>query len=257
MFNIRGTGLRELHREEINPQQSVLSQRRDPDQYPEVTYTGRLFESFRLYRDWNFGRYTLPRLPQPTDLPNEFLAEDFRNLGLVLNNLRGDASAKRALLDNVRVFYEGANDIDVSIVAGTVQVFLEERSGSNRNFTIPATRLSDGTLRWISLLAILLSPSPPTLACIEAPEIGLHPDMIPTLAKLLVDASQRMQLMVTTHSEALVDALSGTPESVVVVEKEGGATHMRRLDKDALGVWLEKYTLGQLWRKGELGGNRW
>lgn len=256
MFNIQGTK-RELHREEVNPQQSVLSQRRDPDQYPEVTYAGRLFESFRLYRDWNFGRYTLPRLPQPTDLPNEHLAEDFRNLGLILNNLRRDPTAKRALLENVKTFYDGADDVGVNITAGTVQVVLEERGGSNRDFTIPATRLSDGTLRWLSLLAILLSPAPPALACIEEPEIGLHPDMIPPLAKLLGDASERMQLIVTTHSDALVDALSETPESIVVVEKEAGATNMKRLDRNGLGVWLEKYTLGQLWRKGEIGGNRW
>lgn len=183
-------------------------------------------------------------------MPNDFLSEDARNLGLVLNYLRQDTSVKRTLLTNLRKFAQDAEDIDVSIRGGTVQVFLQER-----NAVIPATRLSDGTLRWISLLAILLHPSPPPLVCIEEPELGLHPDLMPRIVELLRDASQRTQLIVTTHSDTLVDALTQWPDSVIVCEKISGATQSKRLDRDSLKVWLEKYTLGQLWRKGEIGGN--
>ena len=66
-----------------------------------------------------------------------------------------------------------------------------------------------------------------------------------------------MQLIVTTHSDSLVDALSDTPESVVVCEKVDGATQFKRLDRKRLGVWLKNYSLGTLWRSGEIGGNRW
>ena len=85
--------------------------------------------------------------------------------------------------------------------------------------------------------------------------MGLHPDVIPQLAKLLVAASQRSQIIVTTHSDILVDALSETPEAVVICEKVDGATQLRRLDADDLKVWLEKYRLGELWTSGQLGGN--
>ena len=85
--------------------------------------------------------------------------------------------------------------------------------------------------------------------------MGLHPDVIPKLAKLLVEASERSQIFVTTHSDILVDALSDTPEAVVICEKVDGATQLRRLDKDELQVWLEKYRLGELWTSGHLGGN--
>lgn len=61
----------------------------------------------------------------------------------------------------------------------------------------------------------------------------------------------------TTHSRMLVDALSGAPESIVVCSKENGETRMERLNADDLKEWLEKYTLGDLWNKGEIGGNRW
>ena len=71
------------------------------------------------------------------------------------------------------------------------------------------------------------------------------------------EASERCQLIVTTHSDVLVDALTDIPESVVVCEKKEGQTTMRRLEKDALSEWLERYQLGQLWASGSIGGNRW
>ena len=104
---------------------------------------------------------------------------------------------------------------------------------------------------------MLLNPTPPPLICLEEPEIGLHPDIMPTLADLLREASARTQLIVTTHSDALVDALTQTPDAVLVCEKTNAATTLKRLDRDTLSIWLKDYTLGQLWRSGEIGGNRW
>jgi predicted ATPase len=78
------------------------------------------------------------------------------------------------------------------------------------------------------------------------------------VAELLRDAAERSQLIVTTHSEALIDALSGQPEAVVVCERDfDNATSFRRLAQADLSRWLERYRLGELWRKGEIGGNRW
>jgi predicted ATPase len=138
------------------------------------------------------------------------------------------------------------------VEGGSVQVFFTEG-----DFSIPATRLSDGTLRYLCLLAILCDPTPPPLICIEEPELGLHPDILPKMADLLVAASERTQLIVTTHSDILVDALTERPETVVVCEKHDGQTEMRRLKKDELAKWLDKYRLGQLWIDGQLGGTRW
>ncbi|MGC2498738.1 MAG: hypothetical protein WA374_13420, partial [Acidobacteriaceae bacterium] len=70
-------------------------------------------------------------------------------------------------------------------------------------------------------------------------------------------ASKRMQLIVTTHSSDLVDALSDDPGAVLICEKVGGSSTVKRLDSQRLADWLERYKLGQLWRTGELGGNRW
>ncbi len=251
-LNYRNKGERQLRPEEIEPEQSILSQRKDPDHYPELTYIGEAFGRIRLYREWIFGRYTPPRLPQKADLPNDFLSEDGKNLGLILNRFRREPEAKARIIDALQKLYDGVVDFEISVEGGTVQVFFQEDS-----IIVPATRLSDGTLRYLCLLAILCHPKPPPLVCIEEPELGLHPDILPTLSDLLREASKRCQLVVTTHSDVLVDALTDTPESVVVCEKRNGRTGMRRLDKADLSDWLDRYSLGELWRKGELGGNRW
>lgn len=245
-------GRRELKKQHVKLDESILSQRRDPDIFPELTFLAQSYARIRLYREWSFGRYTAARQPQKADQPNDQLAPDGSNLGLVLNRLRRTSQVKQDLLENLQQLYAGIEDYDVSIEGGTVQVFLWE-SG----FAIPATRLSDGTLRYLCLLVILCNPKPPPLVCIEEPELGLHPDLMPTLARLLKTASERTQLVVTTHSDILIDELTDDPESVVVCEKTDGQTSMKRLESGALEAWLEKYRLGQLWTQGELGGVRW
>ncbi len=243
---------RELSPTDISFQQSILSQLKDPIQYPELTTLGMNFAGIHIYREWSFGRNSPLRLPQKADLPNLSLAEDGRNLGMVLNRLEGDWKAKKKLLTALRKLYHGIEDYYVQVEAGSVQVFLKEG-----NVPIPATRLSDGTLRYLCLIAILCHPTLPSLVCIEEPELGLHPDILPSLADLLREASERCQLIVTTHSDTLVDALTETPESIVICEKENGQTKLKRLNKGKLSHWLEQYRLGELWISGELGGNRW
>ena len=238
--------------ETLDPNQSILAQRRDPEAYPEISFLAGAYEGIRIYREWAFGRASVFRTPQAADMQGEPLQEDFSNLGLLLNHLRSVPKAKNDILAHLRDLYDGLDDFDVRIKGGTVEVFLTEG-----DFTIPARRLSDGTLRYLCLLAILCDPEPPPLICFEEPELGLHPDLLPKVADLLMDASTRTQLIVTTHSDILIDAMTGRPEDVVVFEKRDGKTEASRLDRGALAVWLDKYRLGQLWTRGEIGGTRW
>lgn len=238
--------------DEIKPYLSILAQRRGWSLYPEITSIAERYAGIRIYRDWTFGRRAMPRLALKADERNDYLLEDCSNLGLVLNRLRLDVPTKRRLIAAISLLYRGIEDFDVRIIANTVQVFLQERQ-----FSIPATRLSDGTLRFLCLLAVLCDPVPAQLICIEEPELGLHPDVLPSIVDLLKEASQRTQIIVTTHSEIIVDCLTDQPDSVVVVGRDDAGTTMQRLDQADLGEWLKEYRLGQLWSKGEIGGNRW
>ncbi len=244
---------RTLERETIEPNRSILAQRRDPEAYPELAWLAQSYEKVRIYREWAFGRNAVFREPQKADMRNDVLEEDFSNLGLFLNRLKSRfPAAKKAILNGLKDLYDGIHDFDVFVEGGTVQVFFTEG-----DFSIPATRLSDGTLRYLCLLAILCDPEPPPLICIEEPELGLHPDILPKVADLLRAASERTQLIVTTHSDILVDAMTETPEAVVVCSKQQGQTIMERLKQDDLEEWLKRYRLGQLWTMGQIGGTRW
>ena len=228
---------------------SILSQRYNSS---ELRFLASQYEKIRLYREWSFGRNTIFRTPQRADLRNDRLESDFSNLGMFLSRLRKDPVTKRALVLALQDLYEGLTDFEIVTEGGSVQIFFTEG-----DFSIPATRLSDGSLRYLCLLAILLDPAPPPLICIEEPELGLHPDLLPKIADLLVEASSRTQLVVTTHSDVLIDALSEQPESVLVCEKHEGQTRINRLDHDDISHWLKDYRLGQLWTRGEIGGTRW
>lgn len=247
-FSERRRGLR---RESVKPEESILSQVRDPESYPVLHWLQEQYEQIRLYRSWTFGPLAGVRREQSAQGRSDVLNDGGENLALVFSKIR--SRVKGELIESLRKLFEGIEDIHLTVDGGNVLLFLEESEGRE----IPATRLSDGTLRYMSLLAILLHPDPPPLVAIEEPELGLHPDILPHIAELLVSASTRTQLVVTTHSRMLVDALTDHPESIVVCSKEAGESRLERLDAEALGAWLDKYTLGDLWSKGELGGNRW
>lgn len=222
---------RPIKREELKPDQSILSQRRDPDFYPEVTWIADQFGRMRFYREWNFGRLTPTRRPQSTDLPKDFLLEDVSNLGVLLSDLLNRPDIRTRILSRVQTFYQEVEDIRIDVTGSQVRIFFHEHA---LRHAVPAERLSDGTLRYLCLLAILCHPDPPPVICLEEPELGLHPDIIPEVAKLLLEASTRTQLFVTTHSDILIDALSDTPEAVIVCEKVDGATQLQRLDSEQL-----------------------
>jgi predicted ATPase len=193
---------------------------------------------------------------QRSGFESNTLAGDSINLAQVLKAMRdrGDQAVFESLIELMRKFYEPVKDVDTELLGAYLRIMIKEDGLSSRT---PAERLSDGTLHWLVLLIILLNPAPPPVICIDEPELGLHPDIIPTLADLLVDAAKRTQLIVTTHSTALIDAFSDDPEAVCICERVEGSTAIRRLDKDRLKVWLKDYSLGHLWASGEIGGNRW
>ena len=255
VINVRAPGgqvsERQVQWDNPSLDQSVLAQRKDAYHYPELYWLGLRFQSIQTFREWTFGRYGSLRWPQRADLPENWLLPDSSNLAMVLNYIEHNSGL--VFNEHLKRFFPRFERMSTSISGGTVQFYLHE---SGFGSPVPATRLSDGTIRFIALLATLLTPTPPSLVCIEEPELGLHPDVMALLADLLVEASGRMQLVVTTHSDALVSALTNQPEAIVACERPGAATELRRLDSKRLAGWLDKYQLGDLWRMGEIGANQ-
>jgi predicted ATPase len=243
---------RELQRADIDPTQSILSQRRDPETYPELTRLADLLRRILIYRNWQFGPDSPVRVGCRADVRTDALSEGFDNLPARLAVLMGTAAVKRRLLELVGDLAPGFDDLAVVPEGGSLQLYLVEGDRS-----VPAHRLSDGTLRYLCLLAILLDPDPPPLLVIEEPELGLHPDVLPTLRDLMLDAGERTQLIVTTHSTQLVDAMTDHAGSVLVCEKRDGPSQVSRLTQAEVDRLRAHGSLGALWMSGHLGGTRW
>ncbi len=118
----------------------------------------------------------------------------------------------------------------------------------------------------MALATLLLQPNPPTTILIDEPELGLHPFAIGKLAALLQKVAVRSQVIISTQSVELLNYFE--PEDVIVVEQEAPVpgndrqrglpsprqSVFRRLEPAELSRWLEKYSLGDLWKKNVLGG---
>ncbi len=232
---------------------SVLSEIRNPTEYPALTETARMLSAVRIYRSWHVGRNSSVRHPQRTDGDPNFLEEDFSNLALVVNDLLS-RRLEPSLNDYLKRFYESYESLHPRIFGNTIELIVNEVGMSG---ALPASRLSDGTIRFIALLAILCHPEPPPLICIEEPEIAMHPDSQDLVVELLRQASERTQLIVTTHSPWLIDRLSAKPEEVVVCERDrhpADGTQFKRFTRKDLEDWLEDQPLGEVWMTGAMGG---
>jgi predicted ATPase len=116
----------------------------------------------------------------------------------------------------------------------------------------PAYDLSDGTLRFLFLMTVLASPNPPPLIAIDEPETGLHPSMFPIIAEIAANAAERTQVIFTTHSDQFLSAFRDVIPTVTVTASENGETKLRTIKDEELQYWLKDFTLGELYRSGEL-----
>jgi len=253
MLSVKGEkNRRELHRESIDPAQSILSQRRDPEAYPELTNLAVRLGRILLYREWSFGPDAAVRAACRADVRADILNESLDNLPMRMMELKRDPGTKYRIEKLLREISSDIRGFDIFPEGGTLGLFLDE---GGRIF--PSRRLSDGTIRFLCLAAILVDPAPPPLVVLEEPELGLHPDILPVIRDLLVEASTRTQLVVTTHSTQLADAMTDHAEAMLVCEKHDASTTLVRLEQAEVDRWKAEGGLGRLWMSGRLGGTRW
>ena len=114
------------------------------------------------------------------------------------------------------------------------------------------SQISDGTLRFICLATALLQPNPPSTILLDEPELGLHPYALAILAGLIQKASYRAQVIVSTQSAALIDHFQ--PEDIILVERKNDESVFSRPDTEKLKIWLEDYSLGDIWSRNIIEG---
>jgi predicted ATPase len=207
----------------LSESESVLSQLREPEQFPALAALCREFLSWRFYHRFRTDADAPLRHPQ-IGVRTFILDHDGRDLAAALQTIleNGDGPGLDAAID--RAFPGAVLRIDAE--QGRFQLGLE-MPGFQRPFD--ARELSDGTLHFLCLLAALHSPRPPSLLALNEPEASIHPDLLEPLAEMIVGVNRGSQLWITTHSQSLAEhihTLCGVRP--ICLEKVDGKTVIQR-----------------------------
>ena len=186
---------------------------------------------------------------------NEYLRQDASNLAAFLYRLKAEhPDVYQQICKTIRLAVPFFDDFVLKpqkLPTEEEQIRLLWRQ-KDSDYALWPSQLSDGSIRFICLVTALLQPDPPSTIIIDEPELGLHPYAITLLGSLLRSASKRMQVIVSTQSVPLLNEF--TVDDLVIVEREQGASIFKRLDAQDLQLWLEEYSVGELWEKNILGG---
>ena len=183
---------------------------------------------------------------------SRYLKEDGANLAPVLLRLREERTSHyRRIVDTIRLMLPFFSDFELESDHDHVLLSWSERN-SDQIFDV--SQASDGMLRMIALVTLLLQPEEdlPDMLILDEPELGLHPYAITVIGGLIRALSTKVQIIVATQSTSFVDCFD--PGDVVVVERHGRASTFRRLDTAVLSEWLNDYSVSELWEKNVIGG---
>lgn len=190
---------------------------------------------------------------------NAYLRDDARNLPAFLHALKAsdkasDVECYRRIQDTVRLVFPAFGRF--SLRPQTInpnKILLNWYAKDHAGYLFGPHQISDGTLRFMALAALLLQPVLPNVVVLDEPELGLHPSAIVLLAALVRSASKRTQVVLATQSARLVDEFK--PDQIAVLEADpDSGTRCKRLDREDLSEWLQDYSLGELWEKNLFGG---
>jgi len=186
---------------------------------------------------------------------NAYLRADASNLAAYLHKLSAEhPDIYSQIRKTVRLAVPFFDDFVLNptqLESGEEQIRLLWKQADS-DYALWPSQLSDGSIRFICLVTALLQPAPPSTIIIDEPELGLHPYAITLLGALLRSASLRMQVIISTQSVPLLNEFE--LDDVIVVEREKGESIFKRLKQENFKVWLEDYSVGELWEKNILGG---
>jgi len=189
-----------------------------------------------------------------------FLHRDAGNLAAFLKMLKEHVPYEKyykRIVQHIHRIMPQFGDFELDPLPGNRDfVLLNWSDSSGNDYLLNPHQISDGSLRFMALAALLLQPPDllPKFVVLDEPELGLHPAAIAELAGMVKIASQNAQVLLATQSTRLVDEFE--PENLVIAERdeERNCSIFRKLDTEQLTEWLERYSLSELWEKNVLGG---
>ncbi len=234
--------------EDIVADEALLAQLADPINHPVLFSFKQYLKNIKIYQDIDL---TSIRKAAVMRVERQVMPRG-ENLVSVLYNLCQGSREFKEKLDSAMYQAFGAEYKEINFppaADGQIQLALGWQSLAN---PVPASQLSDGTLRFLMLITVLGNPNAPPLIAYDEPETSLHPSMFPIIAELAKEAAQRTQVIFATQSPLFLDAFSDVEGCVTVVQNVDGKTVLKRRTGDELKRWLEHYTLGELMVTGEL-----
>jgi predicted ATPase len=222
-----------------------------PKMYRQPEELRRILSTATQYHVLDVGPRAPVKLPQPMK-PATLPGPDGEDLVSYLYYLREtERNRFDIIIDSLKAAFPDFEEMTFPPAASGMLTM----TWKDRNFTKPLAihELSEGTLRFLWLVALLQSPNLSTVTMIDEPEVSLHPELLSLLADLMREASQHTQLIVATHSDRFIRFLK--PEEVVVMDiDENGCTKTTWADQLNLDHWLADYSLDEIWQMGSLGG---
>ena len=215
-------------------------------------YIYRMLSSCKVYQFHDTSTESPIRQACPVQTTN-YLQSQGNNLSSFLVYLRDNyPEAYKRIVNYVRDVVPQFLDFYLEPVGGYVSLRWSDNSATDYRFN--AHQLSDGSIRFIALAALLLQPEEtmPNVIIIDEPELGLHPYAISQLAEMIKDASRHVQVIIATQSKDLVDSFD--IGDVSVVELDNQKTIVRKLNAKDYEQWMERYSLSELWDKNVIGG---
>jgi len=185
---------------------------------------------------------------------NRWLMPDAANLAAFLFGLRNDEGTEcyRQIISTMQLIAPFFADFDLEPALPNKRDITLNWRHKDSDQVFGPHQLSDGTLRAICLVTLLLQPNLPDLIIVDEPELGLHPSALGVVASLFKRASHHAQVLISTQSSSFLDNFG--PEDVIVADLQGRESKFSRPDLKALQAWLEDYTIGQVWEKNVIGG---
>jgi predicted ATPase len=246
--------------EEISFTETILSQIWKSSKEPGIKHIRQYLNNIMIYHDMpvddnaSLRRSSILRLERKVNSDGQNLVPVLHTLYSSDRDFRSEVDmAMKAVFNNefLELVFPPAED-------QRIQLKLNWKSMKRAQCM---SDLSDGTVRYLLLLTILsalelptLFAELPSLLIIDKPEKGLHPDMLPVIAEYIQSASERCQVVLSTHSSELLTCLGKFDPTVTVFSNSHGETELKNCDSKELAIWLKEYSLGNLFLSGELEG---
>ncbi len=216
----------------IAPYEGLMSRYADPIGAPELVILRDQMLRWRFY-DCLRTDPAAPARQIQIGTHTPFLAHDGSNLAAALQTIR-ESGRGDLLSESIEDEFPGSQ-LEIDFSRGRFEIQMGQH-GMNRSLGV--AELSEGTLRYLMLVAALLAARPPELLVLNEPETHLHPDLIPALSKLIARCSQTTQIIVVTHSSELASSLKEAKGSVhIAIDKQRGSTYVTDIDMLSRPMW--------------------